>query len=157
MLKFRNPVKVEIVDGDNIEVLNFFNGMTDEGRQYALGVALNQETPEANWYVGLISDSNFVDLSDSDTMLNKGWEEYSNYSEVDRQSWLPIANNNSLANTVSVTYNFVEDTVVKGLFICSDLTKGDTLGKLWATALFPEARSFNTNTAINIFYQVEAV
>ena len=157
MLKFRNPVRVEIVDGDNVEVLDFFNGMTDEGRQYALGVALNQETPEANWYVGLISDTNFVDISDSDTMLSKSWQEESSYSEAERQAWLPVASTNSLENTVAVSYNFVGDATAKGLFICSDSTKGGTLGKLWATALFPKSRDFTANTAINVFYKVEAV
>lgn len=157
MLKFKNPFKVEIVQGDKVEVLEFFNGMTDEGRQYALGVALNQETPEANWHVGLISGSNFGSVSDSDTLTSKGWEENTSYSEVSRQVWSPVSEDNSLENTVAISYNFTGDTSVKGLFVCSDPNKGATAGKLWSTALFPEERLFTNNSTINVFYKVEAV
>lgn len=159
-MKFINPIKLELVHPDGTTELldEVLNGMTDEGRQYAVGVALNSETQLTSWHIGLISDAGFTGVNDTDTLaLHAGWTEETGYTETVRQVWTPVLVGNALVNTVAAQFNFVSETTLKGILVASDNVKGGSTGKLWSTGLFSGDRVIPAGTAINITYQVEAV
>ena len=159
-MKFINPIKLELVHPDGrTEILDeVLNGMTDEGRQYAVGVALNSVTQLTDWYIGLISKAGFTGVSDSDTLSShSGWVEESTYTESVRQTWTPVLSGNALINTVAAQFNFASEVTLVGILVASDSAKAGTTGTLWSTGLFSGDRTIPAGTSINITYQVEAV
>jgi hypothetical protein len=158
-LQFRNPVKVVITypNGESEVLEEIFNGMTDEGRAYAIGVALNNVTPEAAWYIGMISSTDFSHLDSSDTLAShEGWVEEVGYSETERPLWEPTVDGNSLVNTAAATFTFPVETTLSGILVASDPTKGGLTGTLWSTALFSGDRTIPANSSLHVTYQVEA-
>lgn len=159
MLKFKNPIKLQIVYPDGrIEEEEVLNGVTDEGRQYILDCGLNDGTKIPTWYVGLISTAGFTAVDDTDTLASHaGWTEETAYTEATRLEWVPVANGNILSNSVAISFNFVAEGTLEGILVASDNTKSGSTGSLWATGVFASSRVIPAGTAINIIYQIEAV
>ena len=159
MLKFRNPIKLQIVYPDGtIEEETVLNGVTDEGRQYILDVGLVDGTKLPTWHIGLIASAGFTAVDDTDTLAShSGWSEETAYTEATRLQWVPVANGNQLANSVAISFNFVAEGTLEGILVASENTKGGSTGTLWATGVFASSRVIPAGTAINIIYQIEAV
>jgi hypothetical protein len=159
MLKFRNPIHLEIIYPDGtIEKETVFNGLTDEGRQYLLDTALAAGSQLPTWYIGLIASAGFTAVDDTDTMgAHAGWTEEVAFTEAGRLIWVPVAQGNALVNTLAVSFNYVAEGTLEGILVSSDATKGGSIGTLWATGVFAASRVIPAGTAINIIYQVEAV
>lgn len=135
---------------------HFPNGIVNEGKNSLLGVYFDGSTAFATWYLGLIDNSGFTALADTDIYDNidqagNGWDEFKNYTDGnngDSTLTRPIWPTNppsaqSITNSTVAVYNITGSGTVKGVFTvagASAATKGDhTAGAghvLWATALF---------------------
>jgi len=141
-------------------VYDFLNGIVNEGKNLLLDVMFSDETPvgSASWYIGLIDNSGFSSLADTDTMSShSGWNEFTSYSEANRVGWGPgAAASQSITNATAATFNITGSGTVKGPFITSNNTKGGTTGYLWATALFSADVPVNNGDQLKITYTVSA-
>lgn len=111
--------------------------ITNEGLNYCLDVAVHDAAKVATWYVGLIHSTNYSTLAAGDTMSSHaGWEEDQNYSESVRQTWTEgAASSQQTTNATVMTFTMNASTTIKGIFVCSDSTKGGSTGTLLATKL----------------------
>lgn len=160
-IKFKNPIKATIKRADGtIEVLpDIFNGVTDEGFNYLLGVGFRNQAVETNWYTGLIvaEPPGIPTLADADTLASKAWTEDTNYSEVTRPEWVAtVITDKQVGNTVTVDFTFNATTTIRGIFIASNNTKGGTTGKLWSTALFGADQTYNNTDVLSLTYNITA-
>lgn len=117
---------------------SFLNGVTDAGINDILDKYFRSGTPPTNWYMGLISATNYSALDDDDDTMSShsGWEEDQQYDEANRPEWAPAAaTSQKLDNSTSVKFTMNAETTIQGLFITSDNTIGGTSGTLWATGL----------------------
>lgn len=152
-------IKAEIIRKDGtVEELNWSrNGITNEGFNDILGVYFHGDTQNTAWYALLISNSSFSTLAATDVMASHaGWTESTAYSDSTRQQ-IPFnaAASKSIANTTTATFNINADgTVIKGIGVTSNNTKGGTTGKLWATGLFGSDQTLNNGDILKITYQV---
>jgi len=149
--------EVELIrDGRTIHH-EFFNAVTNEGLNNMLGVTFHADTQQAAWYLFLISNSGYSVLAAGDTMASHtGWNETVAYSESVRQQWTcgaPAAK--SITNAVAVTFTIsVDNTIVKGIGVCSDSTKSGTTGKLWSTGLFSTDQTMLNGDQLKVTYTV---
>lgn len=117
------------------------NTITDEGfLEFASRIfseIVDQDIPV--WFMGLISDVDFVAVDQTDTTATHDWVEQEDYDEGSRQ---PFAKNVGTILPVVPTMNIVPCVFtclvpfsVKGFFIClGDDTKGGSGGILWSVA-----------------------
>jgi len=138
------------------------NGVSNEGFNLMLNSTFrsDQITPigSTSWYIGLISNSGYSALAAADTMSShSGWsEEYSHYSQTNRPAWsMGAASNKQITNSTTVDFSITSDsTIVKGIFVASDNTKGGTSGTLWATGLFSADQTLYNGDTLKITYTV---
>lgn len=128
------------------------NGIVDTGIHYVLDRFTDVGSPAAKtWYAGLIDNSGFTGLSDSDTHAShSGWTENTDYSEGARQTLsFSAAASRSISDSVSFSINAT--VTIEGLFVSEVSTKGSTSASvLFSTAQFTSAPSLvsgNTLTA----------
>lgn len=118
-------------------------------------------SPAANWYLGLISDTNYDEdtgISADDTMASHdGWQEAENYTEGTRPPWAPEVSLDGLKKNVDFVA-FTIDTVerLKGMFVTNDNEKGGVNGLLWAHGVFPTTNSPPAGSVFKLFYELEA-
>lgn len=136
------------------------NGIVNEGKNKILDVMFYDGTQIAStsWYIGLIDNSGYSALSDSDTMSShSGWNEFTSYSEANRVAWGPgAAASQTTTNSTPATFNISGSGTVKGVFLVSNNTKGGTSGVLWATALFAADVPVSNGDQLKITYSVSA-
>lgn len=145
--------KAHEIDGrDPIFEFVDHNGIVDDGIHYVLDRFTNVGTPAAKtWYAGLINNSGFTGLSDSDTHAShSGWTESQDYSEGARQTLsFSAAATRSISDSVSFSINAT--VTIEGLFVSDTSTKGSVASAtLFSTAQFTSAPSLvsgNTLTA----------
>jgi hypothetical protein len=134
----------------------FRNGVTDEGLLSILDVYFRNQAQQAAWYVAPITVTTTVSASDT-LASHSGWTESTAYTESTRPAWSPpAASANILKNTTSVAFTFNASTLVDGLMLASDDTKGDVTGTLWCTGLFSTQRSLSSGQELRIFYELQA-
>lgn len=156
-LVFRNKFRLEhIRNGQVIDVDEFYNDITTEGKNSLLDIMFRAQTQLTSWYVGLIDNSGFSALAAGDTMASHaGWAEFTNYSQSTRVQWVQIAaSGGSITNTTSVVIDITGSGTLYGGFITSDSTKGGTSGKLWATAAFNTTKPVTNGDQIKLTYTV---
>ncbi len=126
-------------EGVKIADYEFPNGVVNVGLNKILGVMFNADTPITTWYIGLIDNSPAPTLAAGDTMSSHaGWNEYLNYSEANRVTWVegaPASQQITNGTPASFNINGAGGTVY-GIFMTSDNTKSGTAGTLWSTAAF---------------------
>lgn len=112
-------------------------GMTNEGLNYCLDVAVHDGTKVATWYVGLIGSTSFSALNAADTMASHaGWVESQAYSETVRQTLVEAAPSSQEIQTSNLTFTANGAVTIKGFFVVSDSTKGGATGTLLLAKLF---------------------
>ena len=124
--------KAHELDGkDPIFELVDHNGIVDDGIHYVLDRFTDVGTPAAKtWYAGLIDNSGFTGLSDSDTHAShSGWTENTDYSEGARQTLsFSAAATRSISDSVSFSINAT--VTIEGLFVSDASQRKHPDGKL---------------------------
>ena len=147
-------------DGNVKGVLDFPNGITNEGKDLILDVMFNDTTQVANssWYIGLIDNSGYSAVAAADTMASHaGWNEFTSYSEANRVAWGSGASSSqSVTNASPATFNISGSGTVKGVFITSNNTKSGTTGYLWSTALFSADVPVTNGDQLKVTYSASA-
>jgi hypothetical protein len=147
-------------DGNLKGVYEFNNDIVNEGRNDILGVYFHSDsqTASTSWFIGLISNSGYSALANTDTMASHaGWTEFTGYSQSTRVAWGPgAASSQSITNGTPATFDINATGTVKGIFITSNSTKGGTTGKLWATALFTADVPVTSGDQLKVTYTVNA-
>jgi hypothetical protein len=140
--------------GEKINEFEINNAVTNEGKNYFLGVMFKGATANANWFIGLINNAGYTTLAVTDTYDNidqagNGWDEFATYTDTNnassastRPAWnRGSVSAQSLTSSSSSTFDMTGSGTVKGLFCVAGTnaqTKSDhtTSNYLWATALF---------------------
>jgi len=143
--------------GKLVEVQEFDNGVTDGGIENILDVAFVADTQITTWYLGIIDDSGFSALDATDTMASHaGWVELTTYDEATRVAWTPgAAVAKTITNAVTIDFTFNAVKTLKGVFLSSVSTKGDTTGILWATALFSSDIPVGIGSIVKLTYTTQ--
>lgn len=158
--------KVECFDSNgNLKWTEYAkNGVTDVGIASILNIYFVAGTQITAWYIGLINNSGYTALAAGDTMASHGgWAEAagSNYSQTNRGTWTPGApSSGAVVNSTTVDFSMTPASAltVKGLFLCSDNTKGGTTGTLFSTAVFTGGNQIvNSGDTLKTTYTVSGV
>ncbi len=165
-MEFGNDIRVKgyhtvehIRGGKVIGKYIFPNGVTNQGKNYALDAAFNGATQVTSWYLGLIDNASYSALAAADTpSSHAGWIEFTSYDEATRPEWLAnAASGQAVTNTTVTTFTISASGTLKGVFLASVNTKSSTAGTLWATALFtPSTIAVVDNDVIRNTYTVTA-
>lgn len=138
-----------------------FNGVTTLGYNYMLDATFRNgaATLYPNWYIGLISNASYTSgLAVGDIMTShSGWtEDSTHYTGSNRPQWSPAAASaKAISNASSVNFPINNDnTIIKGIFVCSDNTLGGTSGFLWSTGLFSSDQTLYNGDTLKITYVV---
>jgi hypothetical protein len=153
------------------------NDTTNEGENRFLNVGFHSYLPTTSWWIGIIDNTNYSALAATDTYPNigtagNGWQEFTSYLDVNntndastRPAWTTDEpSNGSITNaTYRALYNMTAAGTIRGLFIAggspSAQLKGDhsfNNSVLWATALFPLAKTVAIGTLVRVLYTVNA-
>jgi hypothetical protein len=143
-----------------IDIQEFKNGITNEGKDHLLDSTFDAATQVTSWYIGLIDNAGFTALAAADTHASHGgWSESTAYDEAARPEWAPgAAASQSITNATARDFTIdTNSTVINGVFIASIATKGSTAaGTLWSTASFSAVRNVDDNDVLSIDYTVNA-
>jgi hypothetical protein len=160
-LKMIGHVEVTCLDeqGELVWQERYKNDITNVGLTLLLNVMFNSGSQATSWYIGLISNSNFTAVSTSDTMAShSGWQELATYSESTRPQWDDLSGENALiGNATPVEFTITTASVIKGIFLVNNNTKGGTTGTLWNTGVFPVVRSVAIGQKLQVNYKLSAV
>lgn len=134
------------------------NTLTLEGLTKLVGVMFNAVAQITQWFMGLIANADFEEITVDDTMASHaGWDEFTDYSSATRPQWSPLAvSNGVIYNTSAVQFTFSTAGTVKGFLISSSNTKGGTTGTLWCAAQLSTARTVRAGANLTITYTVRA-
>lgn len=113
--------------------------VTNEGLNYLLNMAFHGTTLISDWYIGLISGSGFISVDVNDTMSSHpGWTECTTYTLPNRGLWEPkdyslmcptcTWREEEFPTVGSLEFNGA--SVIKGIFVTSENTKGGSTGLL---------------------------
>lgn len=143
-------------DGE-VKKYKFYNGVTVVGINDLLDAGFSAGTQRTSWYFGLIDNSGFSTLSENDTMSSHaGWSESTAYSDATRRIWnAGTPSSKKITTTVASTFNINASATLRGLFLCSDNTKGGTSGILWATGLFDSVETVGNGDSVDVEYELE--
>lgn len=132
----------------------FPNGATDVGKNHVLDVVAHNASQVHPWYLGLIDSSGYSALASADTMSSHvGWNEFTTYDETIRVEWDEAAASGQAITSSTVSqFNISGSGTIKGVFACSDSTKGGTSGTLLATALFETAVAVVNGDVLKVTY-----
>lgn len=117
------------------------NGVTTQGMNHVLDVAVHAATQKTTWYIGLINNSPTPTLAVGDTYASHaGWTELTAFSQTLRVTWgVGAASSGSSTNATTSDFSMNATNTVYGLALFSVSTKGDTAtsgGVLLSTAAF---------------------
>lgn len=129
------------------------NGIVDVGMNFLLDGMFNSGTQSATWYIGLIDNSGYTAVADSDTLASHaGWTEFTNYAGS-RKTWGPdAAAGRAVSNGSTVDFTVNSAGAVRGIF-ATDQVSG-TSPILWATALFSSSITVASSDVLKITYTV---
>ena len=131
------------------------NGLTTAGLTDFLAAGVAQGT-QRTWYLGLISATNFTDLSSGDTMSSHtGWAELTAYSG-NRKAWGPSVASALAANSTPAEFSFNDTCTVQGFFVASDSAKGGSSGVLLSTAELNAPRAKLSGQSLQLRYRLRA-
>jgi hypothetical protein len=143
-------------DGQVIGQYSAPNGIVDVGLNHILETQFRSGTQVTSWFIGLIDNSGFSALSNSDTMSShSGWSESTAYSNANRPQWTPgAASGRQITNSTTVDFSINATATIKGIFVTSSNVKGGTSGTLWATAAFGANVPVQNGDTLKITYTV---
>ena len=108
-------------------------------------------------YLGLIDNSGFSTVSDSDTLSSHaGWSEFTSYTEANRVTWVEdAASSRSISNSTTADYSINASGNLYGIFVSSNNVKstGNT-GTLWSTAAFSSVVATANGDTLKVTYTV---
>jgi len=126
------------------------------GLDNALGLFVTPYTPVANWYIGLVDNAGFssYQYTDSAAQINgsNGWDEWTSYSEANRQAYVGVATPSSfgfgqVSNSASqAVFTMSAGGALRGAFMVSSNVKGGTSGILTSEVNFDSG----TTTVVNL-------
>lgn len=155
-LSFRGyyPVIEHWRDGELLTSFSIENGVTNEGKNFALDCLFNGATQSGTWYIGLIDNTNFSALNATDTMASHPtWTEFTGYSQGTRVNWgQAAASAQTVTNGAPATFDFTSGGTIQGIFITNVGTKGATTGKLWSTGSFTSTVPVASSDQLKITY-----
>lgn len=157
-LDFCNPLNYELWRGDRcIDKGECLNGITNEGKNTLLDVYFNGDTPETNWWIGIVDSDSFTGFASNDTMASHGgWVEWVDTSNGGRIDWAQgAASGQQVTNAVVLSVTITANGTLQGVFIVSDGTFGGTIGVLWATALFTTPLIAEAGDVLKLTYAVQ--
>lgn len=142
-------------DGKTLNVYDFDNAITIEGKNHILNTGFVSGTPIGAWYIGLVSNVGYTALSSADIYDNidqagNGWDEFAAYTDANnsastttRPLWpsLSVSGGSVTNPTTKAIYDITSSGTVKGLFIAggpnAQLKSNHATGNvLWSSALF---------------------
>lgn len=131
------------------------NLVVNAGLNYLLDTGLSGATQITSWFVGLTAGS--PSPAAADTMASHGgWTEVTAYDEANRQAWSEGgAASQSITNSGSPAVFTVNanGTVIGGLFLTSNNTKGGSTGTLYGVgALSGGNKTLDDNETITCTY-----
>lgn len=134
------------------------NTLMTVGLTHAMGCVFNAVAQITQWFMGLIANSDFDEITVDDTMSgHAGWVEFEDYSGATRPQWTPLSvSGGVIVNTSAVQFTFNAASTVKGFFIASSSTKGGTTGTIWCAAQLSTARTIRAGANLTITYTVRA-
>jgi hypothetical protein len=136
----------------------FRNGILQAGINSLLDTFFRYGTAPAAFYLGIIDDSGYTALASDDTMAShSGWIEVTNYTAATRPAWGPEAAAAGLL-TATAPCSFVMNAskTAKGLFVCTESTKGGSTGTLWAHGLFETEQVLQSTETLKCYYELLA-
>ena len=156
-------------DGKRIGTYEFPNGITTEGKTSLLDIYFNAVTHITPWYLGLIDGvAGYSAVAATDTYHNidqagNGWDEFTDYTETYRQTWVvDAADAGSITNGTVAVFNINDTGTIAGVFCVGGITnaknKNDYAagGMLWATALVDTPIPVVSSDQLKITYTVTA-
>jgi hypothetical protein len=140
-------------DGKLIGLYRVPNGIVDVGMNDLLDVHFGASSQHTAWYIGLIDNSGYTGVSNSDTLASHtGWTEATPYSG-NRVAWsVGSASSRSISNSSTADFSITSSATLKGIFV-TDQASGTT-GILWSTALFSSTVSVQNGDTLKITYTV---
>lgn len=141
------------------------NGITTIAKNDIFNVYFNAGTQPtaANWSLGLIDNSTFTAISNSDLISSHtGWTEFTGYKRSDdnttnRATWgQGSASSAQITNASQVTFTFTASGSVTGIFVASSTAKSATTGILWSTALFAAPLAVAIDDILRVTYTLSA-
>jgi hypothetical protein len=136
------------------------NGVTNTALNDVLNVYIEAGSQTTTWYCGLVDNAGFTGFAAGDTSAShSGWSESTAYSNSTRIQWSPgAASSQSITNSSTMDFSInTNSTVIKGLFIISNSTKGGSTGTLFSTAAFSGGtQSVNSGDTLKVTYTLSA-
>jgi hypothetical protein len=135
---------------------DFPNGIVDEGIEHLMDVGFHAVAATATWYIGLVDNAGWTAWSDADTMAgHAGWSECEAYAAATRPEWTEgAASGRAITNAVTVDFAINDTKTLKGIFICSDNTKGGAIGVLWSTGAFTSTVNVENGDTFKVTYTI---
>jgi hypothetical protein len=158
ILQFDNRATLEHWRGDKLlRKETFKNGVTNVGKNAFLDAFFNVGSQPANWYLGLINNTGFTNVSSSDTASSHSlWLEWTATGDSGRLGWgQGAASGQQVASGSIITTTLTAAGTLQGIFLISDGTKGGTTGILWATALFSSPLVAEIGDTLKLTYAVQ--
>jgi hypothetical protein len=148
------------------------NGLTSEALDMALIQIFNMADftpfafPPAAWKFGLIADSNFTGLANSDTIASHpGWTEFTSYAETIRPLYLAATVEDGVVSPTRPTvFTMSARGTIRGFVVVIEPSpsgglgnvKGSADGYLWATGVAAEGRTVDKGGIITVAYSCKA-
>lgn len=134
------------------------NTIVIEGLTRLLSVMFAAGTQVTSWYMGLINNSGFDEITQDDTIASHaGWTEFTSYSGGVRKQWTPLSVSGAvLTNTAPIQFTFSSAGTVQGFFLVSDSTLSGTTGVMWNAATFSGTRTIQAGGNLTVNYTLRA-
>ena len=126
--------------GKLLKIYKATNVICNQGADHLLDVTFKNGTKEANWYIGLINNTDFSAVAQADTLTpdSKSWTEFESYSGSNRSEWTPTAQSRILSNTSAAAFTISASGTLRGVFISNLITKGGASTILWNATQFDD-------------------
>ena len=142
-------------NGKVIGKRDLLNTIVNDGKDHNLGVTFAGDAQIATWFAGLIDNAGFTAISAADTHASHaGWTEVEDYDEANRVTWAEDApSGQSITNTTTMDFTINATIAIKGFFLSSVNTKGDTgAGTLWSAAAFGSVLNAVSGDTLRLTY-----
>lgn len=135
-----------------------WNTIVTAGLTDLLSAVFNGGTQKTSWYMSLINNTSFDQITVDDTMSSHaGWQELTTYSGGSRKQWTPLSvSSGIIINTSPIQFVMTAAAVIKGFFITSDSTLSGTSGILMSAASFTTARTVQSGQSLTVKYTLRA-
>jgi len=158
----RGKFSVEIIkEGKVIDIIEFNNVVTIEGRNHLLKVGVSQEASATNWYMGLIgADITPAESDTASSALGTGgtYQEITAYDETNRPQYVSAFENNAVSNEDNqATFTINDSVTAYGAFITSTAPKNDNSGVLLCAGKFSSAKSLSSGDILKVVYTISSV